>query len=89
MLKTLSAYIGEYKRVSIKTPIYIIVEVLMEILIPFVTASIIDKGIQAGDMSKVLMYGGLMLVLCFLRLTTYCWNSGRKICGFGLYRICM
>ena len=34
MLKTLSAYIGEYKRVSIKTPIYIIVEVLMEILIP-------------------------------------------------------
>ena len=31
MLKTLSAYIGEYKRVSIKTPIYIIVEVLMEI----------------------------------------------------------
>ena len=48
MLKTLSAYIGEYKRVSIKTPIYIIVEVVMEILIPFVTASIIDKGIQAG-----------------------------------------
>ena len=40
MLKTLSAYIGEYKKVSIKTPIYIIVEVLMEILIPFVTASI-------------------------------------------------
>ena len=37
MLKTLSAYIGEYKKVSIKTPIYIIVEVLMEILIPFVT----------------------------------------------------
>ena len=68
MLKTLSAYIGEYKKVSIKTPIYIIVEVLMEILIPFVTASIIDKGIQAGDMSKVLMYGGLMLVLAFISL---------------------
>ena len=68
MLKTLSAYIGEYKRVSIKTPIYIIVEVLMEILIPFVTASIIDKGIQAGDMSKVLMYGVLMLVLAFISL---------------------
>ena len=68
MLKTLSAYIGEYKKVSIKTPIYIIIEVLMEILIPFVTASIIDKGIQAGDMSKVLMYGGLMLVLAFISL---------------------
>ena len=66
MLKTLSAYIGEYKKDSIKTPIYIIVEVLMEILIPFVTASIIDKGIQAGDMSKVFMYGGLMLVLAVI-----------------------
>ena len=52
MLKTLSAYIGEYKKVSIKTPIYIIVEVIMEILIPFVTASIIDKGIQAGDKAR-------------------------------------
>ena len=86
MLKTLSAYIGEYKKVSIKTPIYIIVEVLMEILIPFVTASIIDKGIQAGDMSKVLMYGGLMLVLAFKSI---CWNSGGKIFGFGIYRLCM
>ena len=85
MLKTLSAYIGEYKKVSIKTPIYIIIEVLMEILIPFVTASIIDKGIQAGDMSKVLMYGGLMLVLAFI----ICWNSGGKIFGFGIYRLCM
>ena len=35
MLKTLSAYIGEYKRVSIKTPIYIIVEVLMEIPVSY------------------------------------------------------
>lgn len=68
MLKTLSAYIGEYKKDSIKAPIYIIFEVLMEILIPFVTASIIDKGIQAGDMSKVFMYGGIMVVLAFVSL---------------------
>ena len=68
MLKTLSAYIGEYKKDSIKTPIYIISEVLMEILIPFVTASIIDKGIQAGDMKNVCIYGGIMLVLAFVSL---------------------
>lgn len=68
MLKTLSAYIGEYKKDSIKTPIYIIFEVLMEILIPFVTASIIDKGIQAGDMKNVCIYGGIMLVLAFVSL---------------------
>ena len=40
----------------------------MEILIPFVTASIIDEGIQAGDMGKVWLYGGLMLALAFLSL---------------------
>ena len=68
MLKTLSAYIGEYKKDSIKTPIYIIFEVLMEILIPFVTASIIDKGIQAGDMKNVCIYGGIMLVHAFVSL---------------------
>ena len=68
MLKTLSAYIGEYKKDSIKTPIYIIVEVLMEILIPFVTASIIDKGIQAGDMSKVFIYGGHINVHAYISL---------------------
>lgn len=68
MLKTLSAYIGEYRKDSIKTPIYIIFEVLMEILIPFVTASIIDKGIQAGDMKNVCIYGGIMLVLAFVSL---------------------
>mgnify|MGYP000306983169 FL=1 len=68
MLKTLSAYIGEYKKDSIKTPIYIIFEVLMEILIPFVTASIIDKGIQAGDMKNVCIYGGIMLVFAFVSL---------------------
>ena len=40
----------------------------MEILIPFITASIIDKGIQAGDMRKVGIYGGIMLVIAFLSL---------------------
>lgn len=76
MLKTLSAYIGEYKKDSIKTPIYIIFEVLMEILIPFVTASIIDKGIQAGDMKNVCIYGGIMLVLAFVSL--FCGISAGK-----------
>mgnify|MGYP006888229265 CR=1 FL=1 len=57
MIKTLSAYIGQYKKDSVKAPFYIIFEVLMEILIPFVTASIIDKGIQAGNMKNVYIYG--------------------------------
>ena len=40
----------------------------LEILIPFITASIIDKGIQAGDMRKVGIYGGIMLIIAFLSL---------------------
>lgn len=68
MIKTLAKCIGKYKKESIITPIFTAVEVFLEILIPFITASIIDKGIQAGDMRKVSIYGGIMLVIAFLSL---------------------
>ena len=68
MIRTFARYIGQYKRDAILTPLCTALEVLMEILIPFVTASIIDEGIQAGDMGKVWLYGGLMLALAFLSL---------------------
>ena len=55
MIKTLFHQIGAYKKDSILTPIYAAAEVIMEILIPFVTAAIIDEGIQAGNMQKVLI----------------------------------
>lgn len=65
MIKTLAKCIGKYKKESIITPIFTAVEVFLEILIPFITASIIDKGIQAGDMRKVGIYGGIMLIIAF------------------------
>ena len=68
MIKTLSGCIGQYKRESILTPLFTALEVFMEILIPFITASIIDKGIQAQNMSMVLLYGGIMIVCAFLSL---------------------
>lgn len=68
MIKTLAKCIGKYKKESIITPIFTAVEVFLEILIPFITASIIDKGIQAGDMRKVGIYGGIMLIIAFLSL---------------------
>lgn len=68
MIKTLAKCIGKYKKESIITPIFTAVEVFLEILIPFITASIIDKGIQARDMRKVGIYGGIMLVIAFLSL---------------------
>lgn len=68
MIKTLSGCIGQYKRESVLTPIFTALEVFMEILIPFITASIIDKGIQAQNMSMVLLYGGIMIACAFLSL---------------------
>lgn len=68
MLQTLYQQIGEYKKDSILTPIFTALEVLMEILIPFVTASIIDKGIEAGNMQMVCLYGAVMLILAFFSL---------------------
>ena len=53
MIKTLAGYIGKYKKASILTPCCMVLEVLMEVLIPFVTAAIIDKGIEAGDMKRL------------------------------------
>lgn len=68
MIKTLLAQIKEYKTAAILAPIFTVFEVLMEVLIPFVTASIIDKGIEAGNIQQVFFYGGIMLVMALLSL---------------------
>ena len=60
MIKTLFKQIKQYKKSSILSPVFVIFEVILEVLIPFITASIIDKGIEAGNMQKVYFYGGLM-----------------------------
>ena len=62
MLKTLLKEVKEYKRVSIVTPVFMIVEVLMETLIPFLMASIIDEGVNAGNMQHIYKVGGIMVV---------------------------
>ena len=68
MMKTLLAQVKQYKSASILAPVFTAGEVIMEVLIPFVTASIIDKGIEAGDISKVYLYGGIMLAMALLSL---------------------
>ena len=72
MIKTLAAQIKQYKKATLLTPLFTILEVVMEVLIPFDTASIIDKGINgndgAGDLPKVFIYGGVMLVMAFMSL---------------------
>ena len=61
MLKTLAGYIGEYKRDAIITPILMVIEVIFDMLIPFIMSLLIDEGVQAGDMGKIIQYGLLML----------------------------
>ena len=68
MIKTLLKQIGEYKRVTIITPIFTVLEVVAELLVPFVIACLIDKGIEAGNLRNVYLYGALMIVLAFFGL---------------------
>lgn len=69
MLKTLGAQIKEYKKASILTPIFMVGEVLMETIIPLLMASIIDDGVNAGNMKHIYMVSVLMLVAVALGLT--------------------
>lgn len=68
MLKTLGAQIKEFKAASIATPLCMILEVLMETVIPFLMASIIDDGVDKGDMHHIYMVGGLMFVIAVIGL---------------------
>lgn len=68
IIQVLMGQIRQYKRSTILTPVFTLLEVLMEILIPFVTASLIDKGIQAGDMNQIVHYGVIMLLMAFASL---------------------
>ena len=61
MLKTLLKQVKEYKSASIITPICMLLEVLMETMIPFLMASIIDDGVEAGDMKHIYVVGALMI----------------------------
>ena len=76
MLKTLGAQIKEFKKASIVTPLFMIAEVIMEMIIPLLMASIIDDGINAvnadgsqGNMQHIYLIGGLMILTALLSLS--------------------
>ncbi len=70
MLKTLLAQVREFKKASFLTPFFMILEVLFETLIPLVMASIIDKGVETGDIGHIYRMGALMGVLALMGLYT-------------------
>ena len=69
MIKTLGAQIKEFKKASLVTPVFMIAEVIMEMIIPLLMASIIDDGVNKGDMKHIYMIGGLMILAALLSLT--------------------
>ena len=68
MIKTLAAYVKEYKKASIATPLFMILEVIMETLIPFLMATLVDDGINKNNMNHVYLVGGLMVVFAIIGL---------------------
>ncbi len=68
MIKTLAKQIKEYKSASLVTPIFMILEVAMEMVIPLMMASIIDDGVQAGDMKHIFVIGCYMILAAIVGL---------------------
>lgn len=76
MIKELAKYIKQYKKASILTPIFVIFEVIMEVIIPFLMAKIIDVGIQNSDLNYIFKMG-VFLVLSAIASLIFGMLSGR------------
>ena len=68
MLKKLLSYVGKYKKQAILCPVTILGEVAMEVLIPYVIASIIDDGLRKSDIKHVAVMGSLMVAMALVSL---------------------
>ena len=76
MIKTLAAQIKEYKKPSVITPVFMILEVIFEMLLPFLMASIIDDGVEAGNMRHIYIVGAIMVAAALCGL--FCGIMGGK-----------
>ena len=68
MIKKLVSHLGEYKAVSIKTPLFAALEAIMDVLLPTIMAFIIDQGIEKGDMNAIIRYGLLTFLVAAIAL---------------------
>ena len=69
MFKKLAKYVKEYKKSAILSPIFVILETIMEVIIPLLMAKIIDVGIKNGDVKYIVEIGGLLIISAILSLT--------------------
>ena len=77
MIKTLLAQVKQYKKASLLTPLYAALEVVMEVLIPFITAAIIDKGIEAGSIAR------------YISTVHSCWCLPCSVCSSEFWQAAM
>ena len=86
MLKTLLSRVREYKKYAFLTPLMMVGEVAMEVLIPTLMAVIVDRGVSSGNMSFVLRIGIAIIVAAFLSLSfgvIGAWTASKASAGFA------
>ena len=86
MLKTLGAQIKEFKKASIATPLFMLLEVFMETLIPYLMASIIDDGVITGNTQHIYVTGAWMILAALVSLIAGCLGAkygAKAAMGFG------
>lgn len=86
MLKTLGTQIKEYKWASIATPVFMLLEVAVDTIIPILMASIIDNGVNKGDTKHIYIMGVWMIVAALFGLLTGCLGAkygAKAAMGFG------
>ncbi len=86
MVKRLSKCVGEYMRDTVLTPVFVLFEVILEVMIPYLMASLIDDGIEAGNLGFTVKLGLLLLLFAVLSLAsgvTAAKTSSRAAAGFA------
>lgn len=67
-IRTLLSSVREYKKPSLRCPVFVVLEVLMEVLVPGVMALIIDRGINGGSIHYILKVGLVLIIMSMLAL---------------------
>lgn len=68
MIKRLSKCIREYKKASLLTPLFVALEVVMEVIIPYYMGKMLDYGVNLGDMNYIIKTGAMLAVFCLMSL---------------------
>ncbi len=86
MLKTLAASVREYKKPALLTPVYVIFEVILDCIIPFLIAELVNRISAGADLNVILGYGGVLAVMALLSLlfgTLAAFSCSDAACGFA------